>query len=209
MTAVLMVLTLSANTSFADFPRVCRVLAADRYLPPEFARRGSRLAFANGILVLAVLAGVLLVFFRGITDHLIPLFAVGALLAFTMSQLGMVAHWRRSDEPGRRPKLLVNTVGALATTVALCIVMVSKFAHGAWITALVIPGLVLFFRRMKYYNERLASATRAEGPLDVAAAMVPIRHQPSRDATESTTPAQGRTPRLCHVHALVSRSFAA
>jgi len=174
MTSVLMVLALSANTSFADFPRVCRVLAADRYLPPEFARRGSRLVFSNGILVLAVLAGTLLVVFGGITDRLIPLFAVGALLAFTMSQLGMVAHWRASDDPGRRAKMAINSVGALATSAALCIVMLSKFSHGAWITALVIPGFVLFFRRMKRYNETLASVTRAEGPLDVANLASPI-----------------------------------
>jgi amino acid transporter len=101
MTCVLMVLGLSANTSFADFPRVCRVLAADRYLPPELARRGSRLVFTNGILVLAGVAAFLLIVFEGITDRLIPLFAIGALLAFTMSQLGMVAHWRRSHD-GRR-----------------------------------------------------------------------------------------------------------
>jgi amino acid transporter len=174
MTSVLMVLALSANTSFADFPRVCRVLAADRYLPPEFARRGSRLVFSNGILVLAVLAALLLVVFGGITDHLIPLFAVGALLAFTMSQFGMVAHWRKSNEPGRRPKMIINAVGALATTIALCIVMVSKFSHGAWITAVVIPGFVLFFRRLKQYNEGLASAVRAEGPLDVSNLAPPI-----------------------------------
>jgi amino acid transporter len=174
MASVLMVLALSANTSFADFPRVCRVLAADRYLPPEFARRGSRLVFSNGILVLAVLAGLLLVVFGGITDHLIPLFAVGALLAFTMSQLGMVAHWRKSNDPGRQPKMIVNAVGALATTAALGIVMISKFSHGAWITALVIPGFVLFFRRLKHYNEGLASAVRAEGALDVSNLAPPI-----------------------------------
>jgi len=174
MTSVLMVLALSANTSFADFPRVCRVLAAERYLPPEFARRGSRLVFSNGILVLALLAGLLLVVFGGITDHLIPLFAVGALLAFTMSQLGMVAHWRKSNDPGRRAKMIVNAVGALATTAALCIVMVSKFSHGAWITAIVIPGFVVFFRRLKQYNEGLASVVRAEGPLDVSNLAPPI-----------------------------------
>jgi amino acid transporter len=174
MTAVLMVLALSANTSFADFPRVCRVLAADRYLPPEFARRGSRLVFSNGILVLAVLAGLLLIVFGGITDHLIPLFAVGALLAFTMSQLGMVAHWRRSEEPGRRAKMIVNALGALSTTAALAVVVVSKFSHGAWITALVIPGFVLFFRRLKRYNETLAAAVHADGPLDVANLAPPI-----------------------------------
>ena len=174
MTAVLMVLALSANTSFADFPRVCRVLAGDRYLPPEFARRGSRLVFTNGILVLAFLAGLLLVVFGGITDHLIPLFAVGALLAFTMSQLGMVGHWWRSAEPGRRPKMFVNGIGALATSVALGIVGVSKFTHGAWMVALVIPGFVWFLCTMKRYNERLASVTRAEGPLDVTNLTPPI-----------------------------------
>jgi amino acid transporter len=180
MTAVLVVLALSANTSFADFPRVCRVLAGDRYLPPEFARRGSRLVFTTGIVVLAVLAGILLLVFRGVTDHLIPLFAIGALLAFTMSQLGMVAHWRRSDDPGWRTKLAINAVGALATSVALMIVMVSKFTHGAWITALVIPAFVLFFRRMKDYNEGLASMTHAEGPLDLSNLTPPIVVIPMR-----------------------------
>lgn len=174
MTSVLTVLALSANTSFADFPRVCRVLAANRYLPQEFARRGRRLVFSNGIVVLAVLAGVLLIAFGGITDHLIPLFAIGALLAFTMSQLGMVNHWRNSRAAGRHYKMTINTIGALATTVALGIVMVSKFSHGAWITALVIPGFVLFFRRVKRYNEGLASTVRAEGPLDVSNLAPPV-----------------------------------
>ena len=174
MTSVLLVLALSANTSFADFPRVCRVLAADRYLPPEFARRGSRLVFSNGILVLAVLAGLLLVAFVGITEHLIPLFAVGALLAFTMSQLGMVAHWRNSADRGHHGKMIVNAAGALATAAALCVVMISKFSHGAWVTALVIPGFVLFFRRLKRYNDGLASVARAEGPLDVSNLAPPL-----------------------------------
>ena len=136
--------------------------------------------FTNGIVVLSVLAGLLLVVFGGITDHLIPLFAVGALLAFTMSQLGMVAHWRRSSDPGRRGKTIVNAVGALATGTALLIVMVSKFTHGAWITALIIPAFVLVFRRMKHYNESLASATRADGPIDVANLTAPIVIVPLR-----------------------------
>jgi amino acid transporter len=174
MTTVLMVLALSANTSFADFPRVCRVLAEHRYLPPEFARRGRRLVFTNGIVVLSMLAGLLLIVFGGITDHLIPLFAVGALLAFTMSQLGMVAHWWRGSERGRVVKLAINAVGASATMAALVIVVVSKFTHGAWMTALVIPLLVLFFRRTKGYNETVAAATRAEGPLDLANLTSPI-----------------------------------
>src|SRR5215213_3800797 len=157
MTSVLMVLALSANTSFADFPRVCRVLAADRYLPPEFARRGSRLVFTNGIVVLAALAGLLLIVFGGITDHLIPLFAVGALLAFTMSQLGMVAHWRRNRGPGAALKRAINATGAAATATALLIVAVSKFTHGAWITVVVIPACIAAFRWIRGYNDRLAA----------------------------------------------------
>jgi amino acid transporter len=180
MTAVLMVLAMSANTSFADFPRVWRVLAADRYLPPEFARRGSRLVFTNGILVLSILAALLLIVFGGVTDHLIPLFAIGALLAFTMSQLGMVWHWKWSSESRRTRHLIVNAIGASATTIALAIVLVSKFTHGAWITALVIPAFVLFFRRLKQYNEQLADVTRSEAPLDVSRLTMPIVVVPLR-----------------------------
>jgi len=174
ITAILMVLALSANTSFADFPRVCRVLADHRYLPAEFARRGSRLVFANGILVLSALSGLLLVVFGGVTDHLIPLFAIGALLAFTMSQLGMVAHWHRSTDARRRAKQAINAVGAVATALALLIVLVSKFTHGAWITAVVIPGFVLLFTRMRQYNDRLVLVTRAEGPLELSDLTPPI-----------------------------------
>jgi amino acid transporter len=180
LTAVLMVLALSANTSFADFPRVCRVLADHRYLPSEFARRGSRLVFSNGILVLSLMSGALLIAFGGITDHLIPLFAIGALLAFTMSQLGMVAHWHRSAAPRRGLKRTVNAVGAMATGLALVIVLISKFTHGAWITAVVIPGLVLLLVRVRRYNDRLAALTRAQGPLDLSELAPPIVVVPLR-----------------------------
>jgi len=174
MAAVLAVLALSANTSFADFPRVCRVLAAERYLPPEFARRGSRLVFTSGIIVLALLAALLLIAFGGVTDHLIPLFAIGALLAFTMSQLGMVAHWRRSDERGRLAKLVVNACGAAATSVALAVVLVSKFTHGAWITAFVIPAFVFGFRAVRRYHDRLGAVTHAAGPIDLSNLTPPV-----------------------------------
>jgi hypothetical protein len=180
MTAVLMVLALSANTSFADFPRVCRVLAADHYLPPELARRGSRLVFTGGIGLLSLLTGLLLICFGGVTDHLIPLFAVGALLAFTMSQFGMVAHWRRSSVPGRMPKLAVNAVGGVSTSIALLIVVVSKFNDGAWMTVLVIPSLILLFHGTKRYNERVAAITRAEGPLDASNLASPMVVVPLR-----------------------------
>jgi amino acid transporter len=180
MTAVLAVLALSANTSFSDFPRVCRVLAADHYLPPELARRGGRLVYDNGILLLAAFAAILLVAFGGITDHLIPLFAIGALLAFTMSQLGMVWHWRRHPEPGSRLKLGINAAGAAATSIALGIVVVSKFTHGAWLTALVIPALVIALQAVKRYNDRLAAVTRDPRPLDLADPPAPIVVVPLR-----------------------------
>jgi amino acid transporter len=167
MGSILMVLALSANTSFADFPRVCRMLALDAYLPPEFAHRGPRLVYTTGIVSLTLLAGGLLIAFGGITDRLIPLFAVGAFLAFTMSQLGMVMHWWRT--PGSQPvRMSINAIGALATSIALGIIIVSKFAEGAWVTVLIIPGFVLLFMRSRQYHERLWAQTADEGPLDVS-----------------------------------------
>ncbi|PTY07085.1 APC family permease [Opitutaceae bacterium EW11] len=174
MTAVLLVLALSANTSFADFPRVCRVLAQDEYLPAEFAHRGSRLVYTAGILLLAGLSGALLVLFGGITDRLIPLFAVGAFLAFTLSQLGMVFHWRRRGGPGAMRSLIVNAVGALATGTTLIVIAVAKFREGAWITILVIPPLLLLFRRVRRYHETLDRETDAGGPLDVRGLLPPV-----------------------------------
>jgi amino acid transporter len=173
MGAVLSVLALSANTSFADFPRVCRLLALDADLPPEFAHRGPRLVYTAGIVTLTVFAGGLLIAFGGITDRLIPLFAVGAFLAFTMSQIGMVTHWWR--DPGRHPtKLAINAIGATATTVALSIIVVSKFAEGAWLTVLVIPGLVWLFKCNRRYQERLWAEIADDRPLDVSGLTRPL-----------------------------------
>jgi amino acid transporter len=146
--AITAVLALSANTSFAGFPRLCRLLADDRYLPGTFAERGRRLVFSTGILVLTALSGALLVMFGGITDRLIPLFAIGALLAFTLSQAGMVAHWRRVGGRGARRSMAINGAGAIATGVTLVVVAVSKFGEGAWLTVLVVPLLVGFFLRI-------------------------------------------------------------
>jgi len=143
---VIAVLTLSANTSFADFPRVCQLLAADRHLPEMFMHRGRRLTFSHGVVVLAMLAALLLVVFRGITDALIPLFAVGALSAFTMSQIGMVAHWRRRRERGALRGQALNAAGALATGAALVAVLVSKFTEGAWVTLLLVATMLMLFR---------------------------------------------------------------
>jgi len=174
MAAVLLVLALSANTSFADFPRVCRVLAEDEYLPAEFAHRGSRLVYSAGILLLTVLAAILLVVFQGVTDRLIPLFAVGAFLAFTLSQLGMVAHWKRSQEPGARRSLVMNAIGASATGVTLLIIVASKFREGAWITVLIIPPLILFFQRVRRYHEQLERETDVGGPLEIQPMLPPV-----------------------------------
>jgi amino acid transporter len=149
--AVVAVLALQANTAFADFPRLCRAIALDGYLPRFFVNRGRRLVYTHGIVVLAVLAAILLAAFGGITDHLIPLFAVGAFLAFTLSQAGMVMHWRKAG--GRRISKAVNAVGAAATAGTLLVVIVSKFTEGAWITLLMIPGILILLRRVRRHYE--------------------------------------------------------
>lgn len=152
--SVLLLLTLSANTAFADFPRVCRFVAEDGFLPTAFANRGRRLVYSEGIFVLAVLTAALLIGFGGITDRLIPLFAIGAFLAFTMSQAGMVVHWKRAGGKGARTKLLLNMVGAAATGITVVIVIVAKFTEGAWITLLAIPALLLtMYAVRRHYNE--------------------------------------------------------
>ena len=140
MGSVVTVLALSANTSFADFPRLCRILAEDQYLPDFFALRGRRLVFTQGILALAILSGGLLVMFGGITDRLIPLFAIGAFLAFTLSQAAMVVHWRRLGGPVAKHSLPLNAIGAVATAITLVVVAVSKFSEGAWVTLILHPG---------------------------------------------------------------------
>ncbi|HEX2665099.1 MAG TPA: APC family permease [Candidatus Acidoferrum sp.] len=143
MASILVVLALSANTAFADFPRLCRAIAQNNYLPHSFATRGRRLVYTQGILVLAVLAAVLLIIFGGVTDRLIPLYAVGAFLAFTLSQAGMVGHWRRVGGKGATRSMLINGLGAVATGITVIVVLVAKFVEGAWITVLLIPGLLL------------------------------------------------------------------
>lgn len=172
--SVFAVLCLSANTSFAGFPRLCRVLALDEYLPAEFAHPGRRLVYSAGIVTLALCAGALLVGFGGITDRLIPLFAVGAFLAFTLSQLGMVAHWTRSREPHARRSRLINAAGATATGTTLVIIVIAKFAEGAWITVLLIPLLIGLFWRIRRNHEYIDRKTDIEGPLELDASPPPI-----------------------------------
>jgi len=175
LASVLCVLCLSANTSFVDFPRVCRLVAEDDFLPRPFAIIGRRLVFSVGILYLAATAGLLLIVFGGITDRLIPLFAIGAFLTFTMSQTGMVLHWYRELRGARaaaarhryRAHLAINGVGAAATSVALLIIVVAKFSEGAWITLLVIPATILVLRMVKRYYVRLDAQLREERQLNL------------------------------------------
>ena len=174
MASVVTVLALSANTSFADFPRLCRVLAEDRFLPDSFAIRGRRLVFTQGIIALAVLAAVLIIAFDGITDRLIPLFAIGAFLAFTMSQAGMVQHWRKHSGKGTLRSLVLNALGTLATAITLVVITVSKFAEGAWVTLLLVPLLMFGFQRVNKHYRNVAAQIVATEPLVLSDQATPI-----------------------------------
>ena len=168
--SVLAVLCLSANTSFVGFPRLCRQVASDGYLPKAFALPGRRLVYTAGILFLAGGAGVLLGLFGGITDRLIPLFAVGAFLSFTLSQAGMAAHWRRLGRGrGDRARLAINGAGAIATGGALAIILVAKFVEGAWLTLLIMPATVLALLQVhRYYAALDRQLLRGQAaPLDL------------------------------------------
>jgi amino acid transporter len=207
-----LILVLAANTSFADFPRLASLLARDRFLPRQFANRGDKLVFSNGIVILALFSSVLVMAFGGDTSRLIPLYAVGVFLSFTLSQAGMVRHWlaertkalgteddeRRSagvnDGNGRgalpdatlaasdddihaskfvedevtsasnwKKSILINGLGAIATFVVLCVFVVTKFVHGAWIVVVIIPLLVLMFRSIHGHYVRVARQLSTEG----------------------------------------------
>src|SRR5436190_7799468 len=144
--ATMLILVLAANTAYADFPRLASIVARDRFLPRQFMNRGDRLAFSNGIVILSGLGALLLVVFGGDTHALIPLYMIGVFVSFTLSQAGMVVHWRRLREAGWRTSALINGIGALATAVVLVIVAVTKTAEGAWIIIVLIPILVLHFK---------------------------------------------------------------
>jgi amino acid transporter len=172
--ATLAVLALSANTSFTGFPRLCQVIAQDHFLPHAFASRGRRLVFNNGILVLAALSGLLLLAFDGITNQLIPLFAVGAFLAFTVSQASMVVHWRRLGGPRSRHNMLINGAGALATALTLVVVLVAKFAEGAWISVVIMAAMVGLFVLIRRHYAGVARSVALTTPLDVSNLQPPL-----------------------------------
>ena len=158
-----LILVLAANTSFADFPRLASLLARDRFVPRQFASLGERLVFSNGILVLAGFAALLIVIFGGDTHALIPLYAVGVFISFTLSQAGMVRHWLVAHGPRWRARLVVNGVGALTTGVVTVVIAVTKFTHGAWIVVLVIPILVGSFLAMRRHYTEVAVGLSLEG----------------------------------------------
>jgi amino acid transporter len=157
MYSVLLVLCLSANTSFADFPRLCRMVARDNYLPHSLTTRGRRLVFSQGIWALTIFAALLLILFRGVTDRLIPLFAVGAFLAFTLSQAGMVGHWRRTASGAAAVRgILINGLGGLATGLTVIVIVIAKFTEGAWVVVLLLPALLTFMLHVRRHYERVA-----------------------------------------------------
>jgi amino acid transporter len=172
--SILVVLSLSANTGFADFPRLARAIAQNGYLPHAFVIRGRRLVFAQGVYALALLTGLLLIIFRGVTDRLIPLYAVGAFLAFTLSQAGMVVHWKRNRGPGAARNMLLNGLGAVATGITAAVVLVAKFVDGAWITVLLIPALILMMRSVRRHYSVVADEIGKTTPVQTANLTEPI-----------------------------------
>jgi amino acid transporter len=176
----LLILTVAANTSFADFPRVAAILAKDRFLPRQLTGLGDRLVFANGIATLAIATGILIALFQGDTHSLVPLFAVGAFSAFTLSQSGMVVHWWRERGRGWLLHAAINGLGALATAVTLLVVGFTKFASGAWITIILVPIIVLIFYRIHAHYEEVAHELSLRGlppslkPLPPPRVIIPI-----------------------------------
>jgi amino acid transporter len=170
--SVLLVLALSANTAFADFPRLTRAIALDDYMPHIFLLRGRRLLYSWGIYVLVALTGLLLILFGGVTDRLIPLFAIGAFMAFTLSQAGMVMHWKRQG--GSPVRMFVNALGAFATGLTTVVVLVAKFMDGAWITALLIALMVLLMRAVKSHYVRVDKDVALDRPIVPAEVTEPI-----------------------------------
>ena len=165
--SILVVLALSANTAFADFPRLARAIAQNGFLPHGFTIRGRRLVYTQGVYALAFLAGALLIVFDGVTDRLIALYAVGAFMAFTLSQAGMVMHWKRVRGPGASKSMFVNGLGAVATGVTVIVVLIAKFTEGAWITLLLIPGLILVMRMVKRHYGHVAREIENASPLRI------------------------------------------
>src|ERR1700744_5572152 len=175
MGSVLAALSFSANTAFADFPRMARAIAMKDYLPHVFLLRGRRLLFSPGIYALTGFTALILILFDGVTDRLIPLYAIGAFLAFTLSQAGMVKHWMKTpDAKHRRVKLFLNGRGACATGTTLLVLLVTKFIYGAWIVVILVPLIIALMASVKRHCRRLKIETADPTPLRLTGLEPPI-----------------------------------
>jgi hypothetical protein len=170
---VTLVLALAANTSFGGLPVLTSLLSRDNYVPHLFGVRDSRLVFGNGVWVLAVFSGLLLVAVNGNTNTLIPLFAIGVFTGFTLSQAGLVVHWRRTREAGWSRRATINGVGAAVTAVATLIFLLTKFVQGAWVVVVAIPLLIVLFNRVEAYYRRAAD------DLEIGTVPSPLSHKRS------------------------------
>jgi hypothetical protein len=161
--ATTLILVLAANTAYADFPRLASIVSRDRFLPRQFMNQGDRLAFSNGILVLSSFAAVLIIVFGGVTEALLPLYMIGVFVSFTLSQTGMVIHWRKTREAGWKTSALINGFGATVTGIVLIIVAVTKTLEGAWIVLLLIPVIVTVFKATRRHYDHVASQLTLRG----------------------------------------------
>jgi hypothetical protein len=161
--ATTLILVLAANTAYADFPRLASIVSRDGFLPRQFMNQGDRLAFSNGILVLSSFAAVLIIAFRGVTESLLPLYMIGVFVSFTLSQTGMVIHWRKTREPGWRTSACINGFGATVTGIVLLIVAVTKTLEGAWIVLLLIPIIITIFKATRRHYDHVASQLTLRG----------------------------------------------
>jgi amino acid transporter len=175
MGSVLAALSLSANTAFADFPRLAKAIASHDYLPHVFTLRGRRLLYSHGVYALTGFTAVILILFGGVTDRLIPLYAIGAFLAFTLSQAGMVVHWMKMEKhPGRLWHMFVNGFGAVATGITTIVVLVAKFMAGAWVTALLVPVMIGIMMAVKRHYSRVRREMKDMTPLSLVNLQEPI-----------------------------------
>ncbi len=184
--ATLFILSLAANTAFADFPRLASLIAADRYLPRQLTNLGDRLVFSNGIILLSVIAGILIILFDAREHNLLPLYAVGVFLSFTLSQSGMVIHWLKDrHKPNFKPSfswrfhMFMNGFGALCTFIVLWILLITKFVEGAWIVALAIPLVIVMFMKIHQHYNGVAASLTLDGikPYKLSPNIVPSRNQ--------------------------------
>ncbi len=202
--ATMAILILAANTAYADFPRLSSVLALDRFVPRQLANLGDRLVFSNGVLLLAAGAGTLLVLFQGDTHRLIPLYMIGVFVSFTLSQAGMVLHWRKSRGEGYQWRMALNAFGALCTLLVLFVVAAAKFTHGAWVVILAIPCCVSVFRKVRqHYFAATRALSLAEDDHPLAArhtVIVPVPAQPNRMVLSAVKYAKSISPDVVAVH---------